>query len=165
MLLGRRSGDLNPMPWKVRGSLVSWTNSSVGIQSCPTPPRRPAVRPGPKPACGMFGLWTRKISKRIQYVQIPGHALHEKGVQRQQSVGPLVSSQEQRALLVPLINRGLTAYQPLTNRLSTAYKPLVNRLFCSRISLVRASGETFRRRFFDALESTRDSCFLREQFC
>ena len=37
---------------------------------------------------------------------LPGHALLEKGVQRQRGVGPLVSSQEQRALLVPLINRG-----------------------------------------------------------
>ena len=35
---------------------------------------------------------------------IPGHALHEKGLQRQGD-GPLVSSQEERALLVPLINR------------------------------------------------------------
>ena len=29
----------------------------------------------------------------------------QKGLQRQKGVGPLVSSQEQRALLVPLINR------------------------------------------------------------
>ena len=35
-----------------------------------------------------------------------GHALHEKGLQNQKSVGPLVSSQERRALLVPVINRG-----------------------------------------------------------
>ena len=47
MLLARRSGDLSSMPWKVRGTLVSWANSSVGIQSCPTPPRRPAARPDP----------------------------------------------------------------------------------------------------------------------
>ena len=40
---------------------------------------------------------------------IPGHALHEKGLQRQIGVGTLVSSQEQIALLVALINRGLTA--------------------------------------------------------
>ena len=86
---------------------------------------------------------------------IPGHALHEKGLQRQKGVGPLVSSQEQRALLVPVINR---------------CQPVVNRGFCSRIglhriSLVRASGETFRRRVFDALEGTRDACLLGEQFC
>ena len=47
---------------------------------------------------------------------IPGHALHEKGLQRQKGVGPLVGSQERRALLVPLINRLSTAYQPLVNR-------------------------------------------------
>ena len=40
---------------------------------------------------------------------IPGHALHEKGLQRQQGVVPLVGSQEQRALLVPLVNRLSTA--------------------------------------------------------
>ena len=36
---------------------------------------------------------------------IPGHALHEKGLQKQKGVVPLVGSQEQRAPLVPLINR------------------------------------------------------------
>ena len=35
----------------------------------------------------------------------PGHALHEKGLQRRKGVVPLVGSQEQRALLAPLINR------------------------------------------------------------
>ena len=43
--------------------------------------------------------------KRRGVFYIPGHALHEKGLQRQKSVGPLVSSQEERALLVPVINR------------------------------------------------------------
>ena len=36
---------------------------------------------------------------------IPGHALLEKGLQRQKDDGPLVSIQEDRAFLVPLINR------------------------------------------------------------
>ena len=36
----------------------------------------------------------------------PGHALHEKVLQRQIGVGKLVSIQERRALLVPVINRG-----------------------------------------------------------
>ena len=36
----------------------------------------------------------------------PGLALHEKGLQRQIGVGTLLSSQERRALFVPLINRG-----------------------------------------------------------
>ena len=39
------------------------------------------------------------IKEKVPYV--PGHALHEKGLQRQKGVGLLVSSQEQRALFVP----------------------------------------------------------------
>ena len=42
---------------------------------------------------------------RYALVVIPGHALHEKGLQRQKSIVPLVGSQDQRALLVPVINR------------------------------------------------------------
>ena len=38
-------------------------------------------------------------------IRFPGHALHEKTLQRQKSVVPLVGSQEQRVLLVPVINR------------------------------------------------------------
>ena len=52
--------------------------------------------------------WTEGTPPQI-CKEIPGHALHEKGLQRQKSVGPLVSSQEQRALLVPRLNRGSTA--------------------------------------------------------
>ena len=78
--------------------------------------------------------------------------MHEKGLQRQKSVGPLVSSQEERALPVPVINRGSTA-------------DFVPAFGLHRISLVRASGEAFRRRVFDALEGTRDSCLLGDQFC
>ena len=92
-------------------------------------------------------------------MKIPGHALHEKGLQRQKGVGPLASSQEQRALLVPQLNR-----------LSTADRPRVNHSFRSpiclhRISCVRASGETLKQRFFDPLENTKNLCFLGEQFC
>ena len=43
---------------------------------------------------------------------IPGHALHMKGLQRQIGVCTLVSSQEQRARLVPVTNRLSTAGQP-----------------------------------------------------
>ena len=35
----------------------------------------------------------------------------------------------------------------------------------NRISLVRASGESFGRLVFDVLEATRDACFLGELFC
>ena len=85
--------------------------------------------------------------------------MHEKGLQRQIGVGPLVSSQKQRALLVPVINR-----------LPNAYRPLVNWSLCSsvvlhRISLVRVSGESFRRLVFDALGGARDACLLGKLFC
>ena len=58
----------------------------------------------------------------IHYMQqIPGHALHEKGSQRQKSIGPLVSSQERRAAVVSLINRLSTARQPLVVFLDSVY--------------------------------------------
>ena len=49
----------------------------------------------------IFNLLTRMAVESV----VPGHALHEKGLQRQKSVGPRNSSKEQRALLDPLINR------------------------------------------------------------
>ena len=59
---------------------------------------------------GGRGGWARRrvrdCSSRKLVPPIPGHALHEKGLQRQIGVGTLVSSQERRALAVPLINRG-----------------------------------------------------------
>ena len=67
-------------------------------------------------------------------------------------VGPLVSSQERRALLVPV-----------TNRLSTG--DFVPAFSLNRIPLVRSSGESFRRRVFDALEGTSEACSLDEYFC
>ena len=49
MLLENRSSDVFSMLWRVRKTLVSWANSSVGIQFCSTrlvlPD--PAVRPDP----------------------------------------------------------------------------------------------------------------------
>ena len=50
-----------------------------------------------RPARGVSGFWIR---------QVPGHALHYKDLQKKKSVVPLVGSQKQRALLVPVINRG-----------------------------------------------------------
>ena len=44
---------------------------------------------------------------------IPGHALHEKGLKRQ-GVGTLVSSQERKATVVPVIHK------PVIGRGSTA---------------------------------------------
>ena len=53
--------------------------------------------------------------------------------------------------------------KPLTNRLSTTN--FVPAFGLHRILLVRASGETFRRRVFDALGGTRDACLLGVLFC
>ena len=53
--------------------------------------------------------------------------------------------------------------KPRINRSSTA--DFVPAFGLHNISLVRASGGTFRRRFHDALESTRVLCLLGEQFC
>ena len=39
------------------------------------------------------------------FLKFPGHALHEKGLQRQIGVGTLVNSQQRRALAVPVIPR------------------------------------------------------------
>ena len=74
------------------------------------------------------------------YIYILGNALHEKGLQRQTGVDLLVSSQERRALFVPVINR-----------LSIAGQPVISFLhFLHRSSFVRVSGDTFKERFCDA---------------
>ena len=56
------------------------------------------------------------------------------------------------------------------SRWQTGYQAVVNRSLCSSIglngiSLVRSSGESFRKCFFDALDGTRDICLLGEMFC
>ena len=73
----------------------------VGTHSCPTPHGCPTVRPDPT------RLWY--VLRQI----VPGHSSHENDFERQISVGTLVSSQERRALFVPLMNRLQTAGQPL----------------------------------------------------
>ena len=62
---------------------------------------------------------SNNMAKQL-FSRIPANVLHEKGLQRQIGVGTLVSSQERRALAVPLINRLSAAGQPLVNRGSTA---------------------------------------------
>ena len=66
---------------------------------------------------------------------IPGHALHEKGLQRLIGVVTLVSSQEQRGRLVP----GQTGYQLAVNR------GFYSSIGLNGISLVRASRGSARR--------------------
>ena len=64
MLLERRSSDVSAISWKVHGTSVSWPNSSIGTQSCPT---RPAVPPGAstRPARGISGFWIRQVGELL----------------------------------------------------------------------------------------------------
>ena len=54
----------------------------------------------------LFLFGCRPMERRFFcYCQVlPGHTLHEKGKQRQTGFAPLFVSQDQRALLVPIIN-------------------------------------------------------------
>ena len=61
--------------------------------------------------CRHFGRAEDQLS--LYPSSIPGHALHEEGLQRQIAVDTLVNSQQRRALAVPRLNRGQTAGQPL----------------------------------------------------
>ena len=113
---------------------------------------RLAAPPGAstRPARGMSGFGIP---------QVPGHAMHEKGLQRQIAVGTLVNSQQRRALAVSQLNRW-----------STAGQPLVNRTFCSstvlnRISFVRACEETFRTVVYGTLGGSRDGCLRGRPKC
>ena len=86
--------------------------------------------------------------KQTKSYLFPGQALHEKDLQGQKNVGPLVSP------------RTKSGRRP-------ADKPLVKRGFrCPiglyKISFVRASEETVWTVAFDALEGTRDGCLLGE---
>ena len=85
----------------------------------------------------------RYLAGRCDFPSVPKHALHEKALQRQ-GVGPPISSREQRALLVPRVNRGSTGCGQVA---TGSYK----------ISLVRAFGKTFKTHFFDVVRS---SCFV-----
>ena len=60
-----------------------------------------------------FCLFVLSQTHHRSFCVVPGHALHEKGSQRQKGVGPLVGSQKRRALLVPVINRLQTGCQPV----------------------------------------------------
>ena len=76
------------------------------------PPRSasPPCAALPRPNRGMSGFWVREV---FVCVYVSGYAVHEKSLQKQNGGGPLVSSQEQRALLVLVINRLSTARQPV----------------------------------------------------
>ena len=57
---------------KVRRSVVFWSNRSVGVPSCPSPPR-PAAQPGaapPRPARGTY-VWVLESTSEISLVVLP----------------------------------------------------------------------------------------------
>ena len=62
---------------------------------------------------GSQKLFIRAIQEPERLLKIPGHALHEKSLQRQKGVFPLVGSQKRksasRPAVTPVINRGSTA--------------------------------------------------------
>ena len=69
------------------------------------------------PGCGFY-----KMMNHTQFCSvIPGHALHEGGLQLQKGVGPLVSSRERRAAIVQRINHLSTARQLRVAFLDPAY--------------------------------------------
>ena len=68
-----------------------------------TSPCRPPCAVLTRPARYVSGFWTRQVS-----MFVPGHALHKNSSQRQIGVDIQVSSQEQRVLLVLVINRWST---------------------------------------------------------
>ena len=103
---------------KVRCLLGEQTRRRLDLPR-PAPPRRPAVC-RPDPACPWYVRVLDSTSALTLMVvacgnlvilmgESPGHALHEKGLQRQKGAGPLVSSQERRALFIPLLKRGSNA--------------------------------------------------------
>ena len=92
-------------------------------------------------------------------LEISGHALHEKVLQRQIGVGTLVNSQQRRALAVRQLNRWSTACQPLVNRTFGSLSNL------HRISFLRACEETFRTVFHSALEGQRGGWLPRPPKC
>ena len=91
----------------------------------PAPPTRRAPRPDPPVLCPGFGLDRSFLESRLVHRRlfvsanlfhpkdVREHALHENGLQRQIGVDSLVSSQERRALAVPVTNRLSTAGQSL----------------------------------------------------
>ena len=72
--------------------------------------RQPGTKSTSRPA--VRRVINRSSTGRCVPPSVPGHALHEKGLQKQISDGTLVSNKERRALAVPVINRGWAAGQP-----------------------------------------------------
>ena len=98
----------------------------------------------------MQGMSGNSQTHKALAVHLPEHALHEKGLQKQIGVGTLVSSQEQRALFVPLIN---------------CCQTLVNRCFCSSVVFkyeldCSCFQKDIQESVFDLLEGKSEGCLF-----
>ena len=85
--------------------------------------------------------------------------MNEQGLQKQTSVGTMLSSQDRRALAVPPINRGSTAGQPRVNRWSTADFALPSVYIGFLFSCFRGDVQDS---LFDSLGCKSEGCFLAE---
>ena len=124
---------------------------------CHAPPCLAAPRRAPpRPRFGFDKFGFGRLDYKFHF---PDMHCKKRFLQGQKGDGPLVNSQERRALFVLLINRG-----------SNSDPMRVQRGLCSStglhgISLVRAPEEMFRTGFFDALAGTGDGCPLGEPTC
>ena len=70
------------MPWRVRRTVVSWANRSIGLPSCTVwPCPRPAPRcaaPG-RPAPGIFGVWILQVRRWGGFFRRWGGVLRSSG--------------------------------------------------------------------------------------
>ena len=62
-------------------------------------------RPTKKKCLVLYSTWASVVIPPDNINSFPGHTLHENGLQRHQGIGPMVTSQEQRALVVPRKHR------------------------------------------------------------
>ena len=148
------------MLWKVRWSLISLANGSVGRQSCPTPPGRSAGRPDPTRPWYVRVLDSTGFLNRISLVCASGEMFRRLVFDALESAGKDCSLGAQFYWRTVLPDPA----SPL-RRAPRRDPPVVCSGFgfdrcLHRISLVRASGETLKRRYCDPLECTRDLRFL-----
>ena len=116
--------------WSALHEIIVYNGISICSWKCPATVRCSAAQNEVK-VQRMSSFSTGLETPVVFFDPVPGHALHEKGLQRQIGVGTQVSSQERRAAVVPQINW-------------TSNRTFRSSIGFHRISLVRASGKTFR---------------------
>ena len=144
------------MPWRVRGSVVSWANRFVGVPpSCLVPPRLavPLCAASFRLARVMSGFWIRQVGFIVQTRY--GLSRNAAGLDNRFS-----RFRHHMSLLTIQSSRMGSPFGEFP-------QSRVNRKFCfffglHRISLARAFEETFRTVIYDAPKSRRDGCLLGE---